>query len=110
MSTYVFKRGDTFELSGVIDVKNQGQTAPDLTGWTGKSQLRKQNGGLIANLVFKWVDATQRICNIKHDGSTADWPICVAQMDIEMTSPDGHIVSTKTAEINIEKDVTHANT
>ena len=107
---YQHKRGDTFEFSGVIDVKHQGQIVPDLTGWTGKSQLRKQSGELIADLVFAWIDAAQRICNLKHNGSTADWPICVAQMDIEMTSPDGHIVSTQTTEINIAKDVTRVNT
>lgn len=106
-ATYTFKRGDTFEFSGVIDVKHQGQLVPDLTGWTGKCQLRKQSGELIADLVFTWI-AAQRICNIKHNGSTADWAICVAQMDIEMTSPDGHIVSTQTTEINIAKDVTRA--
>ena len=108
-ATYTFKRGDTFDFSGVIDVKHKGQLGPDLTGWTGKCQLRKQSGELIADLVFTWIDATQRICNIKHNGSTAGWAICVAQMDIEMTSPDGHIVSTKTTEINISKDVTRAN-
>ena len=106
---YQHKRGDTFELSGVIDVKHQWQLVPDLTGWVGKSQLRKQSGELIADLVFSWINATQRVCNIKHSGSTADWPICVAQMDIEMTSPDGHIVSTQTTDINIAKDVTRAN-
>ena len=105
---YQHKRGDTFELSGVIDVKHQGQIVPDLTGWVGKSQLRKQSGELIADLVFSWIDATQRVCNIKHSGSTADWPICAAQMDIEMTSPDGYVVSTQTAEINIARDITHA--
>ena len=108
-ATYTFKRGDTFEFTGAVDVKHQGQLVPDLTGWVGKSQLRKQNGLLIADLMFTWIDATQRICNIKHNGSTADWAICVAQMDIEMTSPDGHIVSTQTTEINIAKDVTRAN-
>ena len=105
---YQHKRGDTFEFSGVIDVKHQGQPVPDLTGWVGKSQLRKQSGELIADLVFAWIDAAQRIFNIKHNGSTADWAVCLAQMDIEMTSPDGHIVSTQTTEINIVKDVTRA--
>ena len=105
---YQHKRGDTFELSGVIDAKHQGQLVPDLTGWVGKSQLRKQSGVLIADLVFTWIDAAQRVCNIKHSGSTADWPICAAQMDIEMTSPDGYVVSTQTAEINIARDITHA--
>ena len=109
MYAYQHKRGDTFEFSGVIDVKHQGQTVPDLTDWLGKSQLRKQSGELIADLMFTWIDATQRVCNIKHSGSTADWPICVAQMDIEMRSPDNHIVSTQTTEINIAKDVTRAN-
>ena len=108
-AAYKFKRGDTFEFSGVVDVKHQGQLVPDLTGWTGKCQLRKQSGELIADLVFTCIDATQRICNIKHNGSAADWAICVAQMDIEMTSPDNHIVSTQTTEINIAKDVTRAN-
>lgn len=108
MYAYQHKRGDTFELSGVIDVKHQGQIVPDLTGWVGKSQLRKQSGELIADLVFTWIDAAQRICNIKHEGSAADWPICVAQMDIKMTSPDGYVVSTQTAEINIARDITRA--
>ena len=30
MYAYQHKRGDTFEFSGVIDVKHQGQLVPDL--------------------------------------------------------------------------------
>ena len=65
---YQHKRGDTFEFSGVIDVKHQGKIVPDLTGWAGKSQLRKQSGELIADLVFTWIDAAQIMCIGMLDG------------------------------------------
>lgn len=108
MSTYVFKRGQTFELSGEINIVEQGQPVLDLTGWTGRSQIRKPNGELIADLTFTWIDVSKRLCNIKYEGSTTDWPIGQAKTDILLIKPNGETVSTKTEFLEIEKEVTRA--
>ncbi len=99
------KRGDTFDVSGQITVTDGGAPLPSLVGWVGRSHLRNITGELIAELTFTWVDASQRLCRI-HAGSTTGWPVGQAELDIELTSPEGHIVSTETARIKIVKDVT----
>lgn len=107
MANNKFKRGQTFEFAGAIDVKEDGQQIPDLTGWVAQSQLRRRaNGELIATLEFSWIDASQRICNLKYNGSTSGWPLCEAKLDILLTSPDGKKVSTPTVYIQIDEEVT----
>ena len=55
-----FPRNGSFAFSGVIDIQELGVPLPDLTGWTGKSELRTQSRTLIANLNFAWVNAAER--------------------------------------------------
>lgn len=100
-----FKRGDTFILSGPITVTDGGEALTDLTGFTGRSQLRELKGPLIAELVFSWLDAEQCLCQLSAS-NTAAWPVGLAEFDIELTSPAGQVMSTRTACIEIVKDIT----
>ncbi len=99
------KRGDTFDVSGQLTVTDGGAPVLSLQGWTGRCQLRTPAGLLIADLNFSWVDAAQRLCRL-YAANTAAWPPGAAELDIELTSPAGHIVSTGTERIKIIQGVT----
>jgi hypothetical protein len=100
------KRGDTFDRSGQITVRLDGAPVLDLTGWTGRAQVRTATGDdLIAECAFAWLDATQSLCRVTAS-STAAWPIGPALVDIELTAPGGAIVSTDTASLMIVRDIT----
>lgn len=101
------KRGDTFDVSGVVTLTDNGTPLTDMTGWTGASQLKSTTNGVIASLVFTWQDAAQRLCRITAPSGTSGWPIGVVQMDIQFTSPAGDKVSTQTQQIQIVEGVTH---
>lgn len=99
------KRGDTFDRSGQVDLSEGGTPVIDMTGWTGRSQIRTSGGQLIAELDFSWLDASQRKMRLRK-ADTGTWPIGRAEIDIQFTSPAGDVVSTRTATIEIVKDVT----
>jgi hypothetical protein len=103
--TATHKRGDTFDASGQLTVTDGGAPLPSLQGWTGRCQLRTATGQLIADLNFSWVDAAQRLCRL-YAGSTQAWPLGLAELDIELTSSAGHVVSTQTTRIKIARGVT----
>lgn len=103
------KRGDTFDLSGAIDVTLDGQSVTDLTGWTGRSQLRTPVGKLVAELEFVWLDATKRLVRLrKAAADTLTWELGEVHIDIELTGPAGDVVSTPTASLIVTRDNTHA--
>ena len=104
-----FKRGDTFEAASRLDVEQyDGQPVTDLTGWTGRCMLRTAGAAaLVAELEFEWLDAAQRLYRIYHAGSTSAWPVALVEMDIELTSPDGYVISTSKTQFSIEKGVTY---
>lgn len=109
MSSYVshkHKRGDTFDLSGSVQVNYDGAAVINFTNWTGRSQVRDGKGDLVAELVFSWLDQATGLVRVRSDGATDAWPIGPVRMDIQLTSPDGNVVSTETAVIEIVEDIT----
>ena len=100
----IFKKGDTFDFTGLVDVSDyQGNPISDLTGWTGRSQIRTVTQELVADLTFSWTDITNQVCRIRSTESTANWPDGSVYIDIEYTSPDNPpvIVSTSTGEFSV---------
>lgn len=100
------KRGDTFDLSGSVQATRDGVPVVDFTGWSGRSQVRDGKGELVAELVFAWLDQVAGLVRVRSDGATDAWPIGPVRTDIQLTSPDGNVVSTETAVIEIVEDVT----
>ena len=99
------KRGDTFDVSGQIDVTVSGAAVADMTGWVGACQMRSSNGVLIAEPAFTWINAAQRLIRLRVSDTTG-WPLGNHEVDIQLTMPSGDIVSTATAQIEIVKDIT----
>lgn len=99
-------RGDTFDLSGEVTVTVNGARQLDLTGWIPQSQIRDTLDNVVATLNVTWLDAAQSLIRLTSLESTAAWPVGRVAIDIQLTSPEGEIVSTRRAEIQIEADVT----
>lgn len=98
-----FKRGDTFELSGIL----QDEGIPvNLTGYSIAAQIR--NGGwLVSTLQCTITDAVLGQYNIfKAHADTKDWPTRDLEMDIEFTTADSKRISTETIIIRVEIDQT----
>lgn len=109
MTTAQHRRGDTFDRSGHVAISQDGVPVTDLTGWTGRCQIRTADGRLVAEPVFEWLDAQQSLCRVyvPNGTGTAAWPIGPALMDIQFTSPSGDVISTEAAPLQIVKDITH---
>jgi hypothetical protein len=100
------KRGDTFVATGPITATVGGVPVANFTGWTGASQLRDATTDeLIATLEFTWLNAATGQARLRF-ADTSAWPITLANMDIQLTTPAGETVSTATTAISITKDVT----
>lgn len=102
-----FKRGATFDFSGPFTVTVDGVALSDLTGWTGKCEIRTDNGELVASPTFTWVNAATRIGRLRAV-DTEDWPLGPVFLDIRLTSPTGDVVPTSTTRMEIVREVTRA--
>ncbi|MGH8431019.1 MAG: hypothetical protein ACREUF_11520 [Solimonas sp.] len=102
-----FKRGDTWEFTGPLDFT---PTNPaNLTGWTIKSQGRKDDGTLVQEFQVEITDSVNRV--IRHYApatSTMVWPIGQMLIDVECIDPDGRVISTRTTKVQIVVDITRA--
>lgn len=103
MSTIKFthKRGDSFEVQGVVAFNGVVQ---DITDWVIASEIRKGND-LVARLNVRKLDPTQGTFVLSEADTTA-WPVSMLDCDIQYTQPNGQIVSTDTFQISVKKDVT----
>lgn len=109
---YEHIRGSTFQFAGPIYV---GEYDPanhvyvplvDLTGWQPSSHVRDSMGQIIAVLDAVWLDASQALLSVSAAGSTADWKLGRARMDVRLISPSGDTVYTPVEEFVITKEVT----
>ena len=102
-----FTRGDTFYFAGPVTAKVNGVETTDLSNWSAQSQIRTDKGALIDDLVLTWLSqAPIAAISLQGSGSTVDWPLGEARIDIEFTTSDGKIVSTSRQAFQIVLDVT----
>lgn len=113
---HTHKRGDTWSTVGQATIKDltTGELV-DLTDWQIASELRTPDGTLIAAFACTYTgtttdpdtqEVTQTFTHIAT--STADWPVGLAELDVQFTSPSGQVVSTDTQVIKVLRDVTEA--
>jgi len=98
------KRGDSFdELINLPTTFGDGYFA----SWTLSSQIRTSRYlKFIADLSPVWLDPiTTRTVRISHLDTT-DWPVGDASIDIQLTSPEGVVISTATISVSIIQDIT----
>lgn len=90
-------RGDTFYYIGRLP------DALDLSGASVKSQIRTNRGKHIDDLdVELSPDKTIKL----RKQITKDWPIGMAELDVQFTLPGGDIISTGIVHVIVQKDVT----
>lgn len=103
-----FIAGDTFNFPIHVRAVWVEGAISDFTGWTGRSQIRKRDYRLIADLAFSWVDAKNGLALLTFFGATDGWPIGPAILDVEFTTVGQQVQSTQPYEIQIMKGVTDA--
>ncbi|MBY0364365.1 MAG: hypothetical protein K2X45_20865 [Phreatobacter sp.] len=102
-----FTKGDSFEFSGPVTLLQNGVALTDMTGWEAASQIRLEDGTLVAELEVTWLDRTPPVINLECPATeTQSWPTGPARFDIQFTSPTGKVVSTRAARFTITQDVT----
>lgn len=100
------KRGDTFDVSGVVTVE-AGST--DMSLWTPKAQLRLSNPTrtLIQELTCEFLSPTEGLLNIRATATqTEKWPLGLALIDLRFVQGDV-VVSSPTFQLTIIEDITH---
>ena len=101
------KVGDTFSYVGTAVLEDISGNPVSMAGATVASQIRTTNGTKIADLTTTLSDGT---LTLRSSDSTQGWPLGVAQIDVQITLPGGHVISTSTANIVIVRDVTRPGT
>lgn len=79
-------------------------------GWTPASQIRRQDGSLLADCACTWIDAATTRQLYISVADTRSWPAGeVVQTDVQFTrDADDWRVSTTTANIRLVRDVTRS--
>jgi hypothetical protein len=112
MSILKFKRGASFTFAGPVEVNGSVQ---DMTGWLVRCHLRVYTSNLpapgsigasIATLATTWLDPTQGVLQIGNSSDTSTWPLGLAVLDMELTSPAGAKTITESQIILIEERAT----
>lgn len=98
------KRGDTYELSGTL-TDDQGSPI-NLTGWQIASQIRTQDGTLVAVLVPVVDNAAEGAYRLTFPGDNSTWPVGFHHQDVEYTDSQGKRISTETITVNVVEDIT----
>jgi hypothetical protein len=105
----IFKRGPDFNITLSLPTY---VVAGHFSTYTGTAQIRKYQDsteeGLIADLVFEWIDPEDaRSFTIKCT-DTSDWPLGLAEMDVLLTGPgeNGAKIGTGTVLIQITRGIT----
>lgn len=106
---YQHKRGDTFDLSGPVQVTEGGTPVANFAGWGIACQLRRPDGVLVATLQATWLDTAARLMRLRAT-DTAAWPFGVVEMDVQLTTPAGDVVSTPTEKFEVVREVTRGVT
>lgn len=105
--TIEHKVGDTFSYVGTAVLVDISGNPVSMAGATVASQIRTTTGAKIADLTTTLSDGT---LTLRSSDSTQGWPLGVAQIDVQITLPGGHVISTSTANIVIVQDVTRPGT
>ena len=111
LKAYSHKRGDSFSMASQWPMQpgatpDDPPVPTDLTGWTGRAQVRDTKGRLVQELVFTWVDQVRGMFRVEAL-DTDHWPVGNVEMDVEMTNTDtGFVMSSPTLSFRVVQDVT----
>jgi len=104
MEVINIKNNETFEYFGQF--KDAAGAAPDLSGWSVASQVRRSNGALVESLIVAWVDVTTAQFHMKSAQISSTWPVEPLLCDLKLSDAEGRTISTDTFLIRVEKGQT----
>ena len=94
-----FKRGDTFDFFGPIEVQSITGATVNLSGWTLESQIRFPDANQVEEVNAAWNGSFESIRLTVED--TSSWPVGIAEIDIRLTSSTDGTISTETARFEV---------
>lgn len=100
MTTLTVKRGDTW--SWTCDFADADGNPVDLTDVTARMQVRSKKDVLLADYSDELVVGASSVSL----GVITDLPLGTSYFDIELTFPDGTVLSTDTKPVVVVKDIT----
>lgn len=101
-----FKRGDTFDFFGPIQVLSSTGAVVNLSGWSLEAQIRFPEANQVKTVSATWNGSYDSIR--AKATSTSDWPLGVAEIDIRLTSTTGDVISTETARFDVVEGPSNA--
>lgn len=101
-----FKRGDTFDFFGPIEVLSATGAAVNLSGWSLSAQVRFPEKNQVETVSATW-NGTYESIRVKVSDTSA-WPLGVAEIDIRLTSTTGDVISTETARFDVVEGPSNA--
>jgi hypothetical protein len=97
------KRGDSFaRVLTLPDTFASGY----FVGWAVACQLRNASEHLVSDITATWADPLTTRALLLSVTDTAAWPVQLLSYDVQMTRPDGWIVSTNTLQLRVTRDET----
>lgn len=104
MTTFTFKRGDTFLLTCYYKVNGAAAALPAQV----RAQLRTPVGVLVAELTATVVDGPGGVYTLNCAAAvTALWTPQMTVCDLQYIDSSGKVSSSETFQVNIVADVTH---
>lgn len=103
-----FKVGDTFDLSGLVEVIDAAGVPVSLIGWTVSCKIRFKNSKKLVTIGATWLNAPTNTLLRLFLADTNNWVAGPAEIDVKFVSPGGNEVSTETKAITIVEAVSGA--
>ena len=102
------KKGDTFDWIGPISRADLDDTQiTDFTGWSGRASARSKKSGDVFDFTLTWESESPAVIRLRAEAEYNDtWPIGHYDMDVQLITPTGDIISAPTILFVQRRDVT----
>lgn len=97
------KQGETFSFSGTV-LRKEDRTPVPSDGLTVRSQIRRSDRSLVADLVCAWLD--DGAVSIRSGSPTTEWTPGPALWDVQVIDAAGQVRVTDSVEVVIDRYVT----
>ena len=102
------KKGDTFDWVGPIVLTDIDENQiTDFTGWSGRASVRSKKNGEVFDFALSWESRSPAVIRLRAEADYNDtWPIGHYDMDAQLITPNGDVISTPNVLFVQSQDVT----
>lgn len=95
-------KGDTFDVSGFVAIRQNGIVVENMTGWDAVVQIRTSTGTLVAELHFEWLDILTGKARIWADDTSA-WATGLLTIALKFTNGTTTITAPGTTQLEVRE-------